>query len=210
MPRLGGAVIPMLLNSNIVTYVVGSEACIEKMQKQSAMKIFSEDVCGFLDAVAKNILQMPEAKAYPDVITFAFWCRKASLQQMKRNYLNDELRIGRGIVFHISPSNVAVNFAYSLVAGLLAGNLNIVRLPSKAFKQVDLICTAIKIVLNQEYRFMEDYICMVRYGHSKEINDYFSSICDTRVVWGGDHTIKTLHYLAPLRLSKFLRFPRKD
>lgn len=192
MPRLGGAVILMQLNSNIVNYVVGSEICIEKMQKQSAMKIFSEDVCGFLDAISKKLLQMPESKDYPDVITFAFWCRKASLQQMKRNYLNDEFRIGRGIVFHISPSNVPVNFAYSLVSGLLAGNANIVRLPSKLFQQVELICKAIKAVLANEFQFMETYICLVRYGHSKEINDYFSSICDTRVVWGGDHTIKTL------------------
>jgi len=184
-------VIPMQRNSNTVTYAVGTETCIDKMKKQAALPIFSDEACDFLDAVSKKLLQMPEAKEYADVITFAFWGRKASLQQLKRNYINDEIRIGRGIVFHISPSNVAVNFAYSLAAGLLAGNANIVRLPSKAFRQVDLICKAINEVLADSC-YMESYVCLVRYGHSKDTNDYFSSICDTRVVWGGDHTIRTL------------------
>lgn len=40
---------------------------------------------------------------------------------------------GRGVAFHIAPSNVAVNFAFSLAAGLLTGNANIVRLSSKPF-----------------------------------------------------------------------------
>lgn len=192
MPRSGGAVIHMQLNSDRVTYIVGSELCIEKMKNQAALPTFSQVVCDFLESVSKSLLKMSEAKEYPDVITFAFWCRKASLQQMKKHYLNNELRIGRGIIFHISPSNVAVNFAYSLVAGLLAGNANIVRLPSKTFRQVDLICQAIYENLVKKYSFMESYICLVRYGHSQAVNNYFSSFCDTRVVWGGDHTIKTL------------------
>lgn len=192
MPRSGGAVMHMQLDSDRVTYIVGSEFCIEKMQKQVALPIFSQVVCDFCESVSKSLLQMSEAKEYPDVITFAFWCRKASLHKMKNHYLNNELCIGRGIVFHISPSNVAVNFAYSLAAGLLAGNANIVRLPSKTFRQVDLICQAINENLSEKYSFMESYVCLVRYGHSQAVNDYFSSFCDTRVVWGGDHTIKTL------------------
>ena len=39
---------------------------------------------------------------------------------LKKEYKKDEsLRLGRGIIFHIAPSNVPINFAYSLVAGLL-------------------------------------------------------------------------------------------
>ena len=48
--------------------------------------------------------------------------------------------MGRGTVLHITPSNVPTNFAYSMVFGLLSGNNNIIRLPSKNFLQVKILC----------------------------------------------------------------------
>ena len=82
---------------------------------------------------------MPEVRHYPDVVTFAFFCRKANLLHLQKEHATNSLRLGRGLVFHIAPSNVPVNFAYSLICGLLSGNNNIVRLPGKQFRQVDLI-----------------------------------------------------------------------
>ena len=35
-------------------------------------------------------------------------------------------------------------------------------------------------------------IAVVRYGHESQANDYFSSICQARVIWGGDETIYRL------------------
>jgi hypothetical protein len=36
------------------------------------------------------------------------------------------------------------------------------------------------------------YITLVRYERSKSINDYLSSVCDVRVIWGGDATISAI------------------
>lgn len=33
---------------------------------------------------------------------------------------------------------------------------------------------------------------VVSYGHDKEITDYYSAICDMRVIWGGDASIQTI------------------
>ena len=82
-----------------------------------------------------------------------------------------------------------VNCAFSFAAGLLAGNPNIVRLPAKDFPQVALICDAVKEIL-EEQPDMRPYLVFVRYAHSKEISDYFSGVCATRIVWGGDQTIE--------------------
>jgi hypothetical protein len=83
---------------------------------------------------------------------------------------------------------VAVNFAYSMVVGLLAGNANIVRLPSKEFEQVDIICAAINAVLKGDSK-IKSYLVMVKYGHDQAITDTLSLLCDTRVIWGGNQTI---------------------
>lgn len=82
---------------------------------------------------------------------------------------------------------------YSLFTRLLCGNANIVRLPSKDFPQVGLINGAIRKVLAKErHASLRPYIHLVRYGRDKKVNDYFSSISDVRVVWGGDRTIAEL------------------
>ena len=101
---------------------------------------FAEKVVEYLNALSASLLKDRESRMYPDVVTFAFFCRKANLLQQKKLYTNDgQLRLGRGVLFHIAPSNVPINFAYSLVAGLLAGNANVVRVSSKKFPQVYLV-----------------------------------------------------------------------
>ena len=163
------------------------------------LNVFSAEAIEFLDDVSRVLLKTPQAKAYPDVVTFGFWCRKASILGMKgrqgqaRNSGGDEggARVGLGLAFHISPSNVPVNFAYSLVTGLLAGNANIVRVPSKPFEQVDIIKGALRSAA-EKHPQMAPYVSLVRYGHEKSITDAFSAMCDLRIIWGGDATIAAI------------------
>lgn len=195
MQKLGGAVIPMQLNSESIRYLVGSAEILQNMTKVPVEEPFAEDRIEFLNQISKVLLADRRAKAYPDVITFAFWIRKSNMMRYKTEYISErELRMGRGIVFHIAPSNVAVNYAYSFATGFITGNANIVRLPSKDFKQIDLINEAINKVLEEQepYSKYRDYMVFLRYGRVKEINDFLSKICDVRVIWGGDATIEEL------------------
>ena len=144
-------------------YVLGSKETLEIMKKKAAFVPFHEKIIDFLDEMSKRLLKSSKAKQYQDVIAFAFWCRKASLIEMKKNIAwlpsaREKGVLGRGIVFHVAPSNVAMNFAYSFVAGLLAGNANIVRLPSKKFPQVDCFCNVLKEML-QELEEWKSYLC---------------------------------------------------
>ena len=154
---------------------------------------FSERAILFLSSLAFEINSSPLIRAYPDVASFAFFCRKANLLMLKKSYDDNLLRLGRGIVFHIAPSNVPVNFAYSLVAGILSGNLNLVRIPSKEFPQVDIICEAIKKVIQQpENSYYHNRIFLFRYGKDQSVTSFFSSLCDVRIIWGGDDTINQI------------------
>lgn len=198
MQKSEDVVIPMQQSFNL-DYYVGNSEILENVKKTSSLPIFSDIVINFLEEFSKIILHDKAGREYPDVMTLGFWCRKAHLHELKSDYrhLENKLVQGRGIAFHIAPSNVAVNFAYSLVVGLLSGNVNIVRLPSKEFSQVDIICSALnKAIIT--IPDMAKYILLVKYGHDKEINDYFSEICDTRIIWGGDNTIAEIRK-SPLR-----------
>ena len=92
---------------------------------------------------------------------------------------------------HIAPSNVAMNCAFSMGIGLLSGCKNIIRLPSKKFKQIDLLIKNIKKILKKKFFFiLNNYICFVRYEKSDCISRNLSLISDVRLIWGGDKTAK--------------------
>lgn len=194
MQKSGGAVIPMQLNSELLEFQIGNEQIIEKMVHIPAGKPFDDGRIDFLNQVSRVLMADREAKTYSDIATFAFWIRRASMEREKRAFLSDDsLRMGRGIVFHIAPSNVAVNYAYSFAVGFVLGNANIVRLPSRPFAQVTIINRAIQKVLEREnYQRWKDYLVFLRYKRNQEINAYFSSICDVRIIWGGDTAIKEI------------------
>ncbi len=173
-----------------VSFLCGDKENIEGINRIEVLKPFEEDILLYLDDVSKELMKNRAAREYPDVITFAFWIRRASMLKLKEKYCIKDFNVhlGRGIVFHIAPSNVAVNYAYSLVAGLVTGNINIVRIPSKNFAQVELINAALIKCLESHSRLYK-YINLVRYDRSKKVNDCFSAIADVRIIWGGDSTI---------------------
>ncbi len=171
-------------------YLAGSKEIVESMPKLHSREPFTPAILEFCDDIAKELMRVPNGRNYPDMITLGFWLRKASTEALRKRFaIKDEnVHLGRGVIFHVAPSNVPVNFAYSLFMGLLCGNANIVRVPSGDFSQVSMIIDAIHKALCR-HPDMAPYICLVKYGHEQEINDHFSAICDVRIVWGGDATI---------------------
>jgi hypothetical protein len=168
-----------------------AEAAWGRMPSLRAFRPFSDEVRLFLGALSQALMADPEAKAYPDVVTFGFFCRKGNIERLRRAYQTQiPHRLGRGVAFHIAPANVPVNFAYSLVCGLLSGNACIVRAPSKPFPQTDIICRAIRQVFDSgAFQPLRDYIAIVRYERDSEITAYFCGLCDVRIIWGGDDAI---------------------
>ncbi len=143
--------------------------------------------------MSKAIRSDGDAKRYPELLTFAFWIRRAGISKLAEAYAKRQggiKRIGKGLVFHIAPSNVPVNFAYTLVFGMLAGNANVVKVSSKRFRQVDILCRLMSHLTEQEeFQWVERQNAVVMYDRSGDATDYFSGICDARVIWGGDATI---------------------
>ena len=121
----------------------------------------------------------------------------SNLRALRRKSASSLIRIGRGLAFHITPSNVPVNFAFSRVFSLLAGNVNIVRVSDNDSPQVELIVTAINTLLSDpDYYLIKSRIHIVKYSKSSDYNNYFSSIADIRLIWGGDSTIQAFRKIS--------------
>ena len=214
----------MPFSFNGLQYVVGTPGTVEGMKGLKPLRPFDDAVIGFLNDLSGELRKIRE---YPDAATFGFWCRRAALLQEKAKYDDIGERFGKGVVFHSTPSNVPVNFAFSFAAGLLAGNANIVRLPGKPFEQVEIISGAVRKLLEEKHACLAPYIVFVKYPPSKEITDAFSSACQVRVIWGGDRTVAELrqspipartteitfadrHSIAVINADAYLAAERKD
>lgn len=159
------------------------------------LRPFEPMVLDCLGEISAAILKSPVGRHFPDLTAFAFYIRKANLQKLATALPPDELRLGRGLCFHIAPANIPINFAFSWVFSLLAGNANVVRLPSKDFPQVDALLNIVTEVLGK-YPELKGSNAFVRYPRTdNEKTAAYCRMADCRMIWGGDRTIAAIKAL---------------
>lgn len=173
-----------MTKSKKIQFLVGSKNFSNK-----SLEPFDEIICNFLSDLSKQLSKNASLKKYPDVAAFSFWLRKNNIDRFKNYFKSTEIRLGIGLLFHITPSNIPTNFAYSLVFGLITGNSNIIKVPSKKFEQVNIICESVNILL-RKYKKIQGMINIIRYEDHKLITKNLSKLSDGRIIWGGDKTIQ--------------------
>lgn len=175
-----------------IGYLIGGADILTRGEEIRALPPFSDKALNFLAKLSFRLLHDRHARKYGDVIAYAFWIRRVSLEKERQRYIRDEQRIGRGMAFQITPSNIPVQFAVSMTYALIAGNVSVVRLSNKNFAQVDIICDMISSIIANECPGMGPYVCIIRYDHDDVVTRALSNLCDIRMIWGGDNTVKAI------------------
>lgn len=167
-------------------------AGVSKVEQQ-VRRPFDETVIKFWDSVFRELKRDPVLGSREEVMAFGFWCRGQHLRQIKKQTEDIEHRLGRGMVFHIAPSNIPVLFAYSFAVGMLAGNSNVVRVSPKTVDEVLPLCRLIdRVFLRDEFSTLREQNSIVTYEKDQGFTDDFSAGCSLRVIWGGDETIDSV------------------
>ena len=181
--------------------------------EQTVYEPFASILIEFIDDVSKNILKDNAFKEFPELLALAFWMRKAHIRKLKNYFLDksqDKFLLGKGVVFHLAPSNVDTIFVYSWFISLLVGNSNIIRISDKENTQTDMLLNSITAVLNlKKYKKLRKRVAIIRYGHEDKITKLLSSICDCRVIWGGDTTVQHIRSIPIKPSATELIFPDK-
>ena len=196
--------VAVILDKEILNYdVLGIkrfETCVSKP--------FNSLAIDFLSDFSTRLRKLKKIKLFPDLIYLIFWCGKKRNKNLTKYFNNDFLRLGRGLIFHICPSNVPTNFIYSFFFGLLSGNSNIVKIPSKNFKEKKMILSTIKSLFNEKkYMNLKKTNCFIEYNNKDEITKKISSICDGRVIWGGNKTVNEVRKIWTPERAVDLTFP---
>ncbi len=193
-----------LINEDIL---VGS-----KEISTSPLKPFDLSVINFLNEISKSIYADKKKNYNSEIKTFGFFCRKKNIERLKKIHLienNNSVKMGLGLAFHVTPSNIPTNFAYSLVFGLLTGNSNVVKLPSQSFVEIDQICMIIKKVL-RKFTKLKRYITIVRTKNNENFSIKLSMISDLRIIWGGNETVNSLKKISTNERCRDIYFPNRN
>ena len=186
--------------------ILSHEVLKNKIFQIKTFQPFSKLAIDFLIDFSKELRKSKKINLFPNLIYLIFWCNKN--KNLYKHYKSNNLRLGRGIVFHVCPSNVPTNFIYSFFFGLLSGNSNIVKIPSKNFEEKTIILAAIKILFSsKKYKDLKKSNCFIKYSDKDEITKKISSICDARVIWGGNKTVNNIRKMWMPERAIDLTFP---
>ncbi len=176
-----------------IEIVSSPDVNLDVMKLEKPLAIFAPQVIDFIRDLSSTLLSDRETRNHPDVLAFSIWCRTLVDNHVEPQSEINTPRLGRGLAFHVTPNNVPINFAYSLITGLITGNTNIVKLPSKRFIEVDFLVSKIKQVSTEKaHEAIVSRFALIRYARQKEITDKLSYMCDFRIIWGGDSTISEI------------------
>ena len=162
---------------------------------RQAVTPFAPERLAMLDALGQRILRHPVLRRDPPGAALGFWLRRAHLTELNHGFLasvpGGGRRVPAGLVLHIAPANVNTMFVLSWALSFLAGNANIVRLTTRASplmrELLDCLDTAFAAAPEAAASNL-----FVSYEHDDAITTRLSLACDTRLVWGGDETVKMI------------------
>ena len=154
---------------------------------------FNELRIEFLNDFSNALKKQKKIYSYPNLIYLIFWCAKKKIANLAKDFKSNQIRLGRGLIFHICPSNVPTNFIYSFFFGLLSGNSNIIKIPSKDSPEKKIIISTIKLLFKKKkFLDLKNSNSFIQYKSHAENTKKISSVCDGRVIWGGDQTINEI------------------
>ncbi len=179
----------MQFNKNEVDILSGYKSI-----KIFSSKVFTNLSIDFLNDLSQMILKNKNSKRFPELISYGFWCRKSNLIKMSESIHNKKFLVGRGLAFHLPPTNVPINFLYSFSFGLLNGNSNIIKLPSKKYDSIKYVLNILnQIFKKKKYNKIYKSNLFVRYDSgNQKITEMISSKSDVRLIWGGNEKVSEI------------------
>ena len=195
-----------------VSVVVPAGGAIEAVLRARPLLPFSEPVLRFAADLGRALRQDREARAFAEIVALSYWLRPGNLAALRQRFEGAHataVRLPRGTALHIAPSNVDTIFVYSLLISMLAGNVNVVRISSRAGDQANALMTLLQRTLAEADAAVRARLAIVRYEHDAAITDALSARVDLRIVWGGDRTVELIRAspIAPGAVD--LAFPDK-
>ena len=163
--------------------------------ERQALRPFHSSVLEFCESLARSLRENKAIRSKPALAALAWWLRPSSLSRLQDHWEKlsnspNTLRVPRGIVFHIPPTNVETILVYSWICSLLAGNANVIRISSASSSEDQMLLTILFETISK-FPVIARTNIFVKYAHDPEISEILSR-SDVRAIWGGDSTVSAI------------------
>lgn len=166
----------------------------------------------FLAALSRRLTRPALARRHPELAPLGFFLRRSSLSRwisQAGGMSSEGVRVPRGLVFQIVPGNVETLAVYPWALSLLAGNANVVRLPSRGSALLGALVAELCAAAGEASPVIGQSQRLISYGHDDTITATLSAACQLRVMWGRDATIGALRRLPIPAAARDLPFAHR-
>tara|TARA_B110000879_G_scaffold158610_1_gene204801 strand:+ start:186 stop:1418 length:1233 start_codon:yes stop_codon:yes gene_type:complete len=191
--------------------VASVEDAIDHLENCSIWNFFDKRAVSFVNKFSALLLKYPGINQYPDLVALAYWFRRASIYKLEQHYANDKnvYRVGRGISLHIAPSNVDTIFVYSFFLSLLAGNSSFIRVSQNDSPQLDIIIQLLQNLYDSGETASAGRFVICTYPYENKATEIVSKLCELRVIWGGNETVRTITAIPLKPTALEIKFPNR-
>ena len=182
----------MIPMSNQIEVLVPNGSAIELEEFLASARTlttvpFAQERIDFISELSGVLLKHPIVRSDPAGVALGFWLRRANVNSFADEFRNRRVRnrkyVSAGLVYHVTPANVDTMFLYSWALSFIAGNVNIVRLTTRASELASILLEC----LNRQFCEHEIFgrsNWFISYQHDEVITTKLSEACDVRFVWG--------------------------
>ncbi len=157
-----------------------------------AQKPFNKTRVSVAGALSSRLLKSEASRQAPQFVALGYWLRSAAIKRLRADFearlTEGQVPTPRGLAFHLPPANVDTLFVYSWVLSYLAGNANIVRLPSDLPATTEWLLKTVIAVLEEADEQASNLFC--QYDYRTDTNRTISAFTDLRLIWGGDEKVR--------------------
>ena len=184
-------------------------AILQEVMGKHTIPPFDQRLIDILNEFSLSILFDKHSRLYPELIVLANFFKKTNIEKIKKEFflVPTNLRVARGLVFHIAPSNVDSVSIYSSLLSLLCGNINLIRISQPKSNQFLYVLDKLSVILNNADNFLANRFFIINYDHDDDITAQISQLCHLRVVWGGDETVKKIRSIPLQPTASEICFP---
>ena len=191
--------------------IASVEDAIDHLENCDIWNLFDKRAVSFVNKFSSLLLKYPGINKYPDLVALAYWFRRASIYKLEQQYANDKnvYRVGRGISLHIAPSNVDTIFVYSFFLSLLAGNSSFIRVSQNDSPQLDIIIRLLQNLYDSGETESAGRFVICTYPYENKATEIVSKLCELRVIWGGNDTVRTITAVPLNPTALEIKFPNR-
>lgn len=195
------------------TAATDHEEQLQRLVERNTLPPFDPLVIEFIDSVSKSVLLDNVMSRMPEMAAVAHWMRKGHISELSASFKERQgsrVWVARGMVLHFAPSNVDSIFLYSWFLSMLAGNSNVVRLSQRRGEEVRLLLENINRLLEQpKFEPIRTGSLILAYDHDDAVTERLSQVCQVRVLWGGDESVRRLRAIPMNPLGMEVVFPSR-